>query len=275
ATMDPISLISAILSLRRKEGVPPKTLTQASYVLMDTVTLLSRTPVRDEIQELRKDSAVGSRLNPFTIMAHRRCRNHAIELRVRLREIIFQAQLRAPVQKRFFGPEDEPGKYRQIRISKDGVVHVYWSETPYHPFSPSPGEDTDDMEDLAGATAPAEPTAANVEFEADPALTHDLPLYDESATVGLKLGPAEWGDDAPGLVRALLDSMPQGSPNGKEVTVGRMDECGMLVVQFPSAGGALAFENRWNAQPPPGYESVLARLQVFAAPGYSESPAYD
>ncbi|KAJ7689936.1 hypothetical protein B0H17DRAFT_1180044 [Mycena rosella] len=264
-----------------KAILPSKALAQARQIWDDTFTIVSqgRAGMSDdflkqffihskeagqEIMDLNKDS-LGDRFNPMNIITHRRCLNRAIELRVRVREHLMMQKIQVNVQiNGSFEPEVKTRRYRQTRISQDREVHVYWSNTPLHGDEENPT-----FPSAPAATSTAAGTVA-VEVE-----TADLPLYEESTTVGLTLGPAEWEDNGPGLVRALLDSMPHGTAGGKQITVGRRDECGMLVVQFPNAERVLAFENRWNAQPPPGYEDVPALLQVVPAPDYSAAPAYE
>ncbi|KAJ6529489.1 hypothetical protein DFH09DRAFT_499799 [Mycena vulgaris] len=197
-----------------------KALTQAREILDDNSALIAigdalshdsvgqfcteATKINDELAALQWDSESLNRFNPMDIVKHRRCLNHAIEFRVRVRKELLRLRMTHLIShQRFISDKETPAgrtQYHQIRLSA--------------PF-PDPVIERSEI------------FAVGVESEAE--LYSELPLYEESATVGLILGPTEWGDDGPSLVRAI-DSMP-GAADGKQITVDRMDESGMLVVQ--------------------------------------------
>ncbi|KAJ7093516.1 hypothetical protein C8R44DRAFT_815247, partial [Mycena epipterygia] len=240
---------------KSKAILPSKALKQAHTIITDTFVLVQNgitndplvfqtfvselLSVMDEIRVLHQDHGSTNILNPFNIMAHRRCLNHAIKLRARVRTHVAAAAMNK----------------RHHEISAP-IMQISW-DTALGILEFADASD-------AGSSS------------SQRRLSSDLPAYEESLTVGLTLGPSECGDDVPGLIGALLDTMPRHSVNGdqQQIVVGRRDENGMVVVQFPSADRALAFENHWNAQPPPGYEDVPAFLQAVPVPEYSETPVY-
>ncbi|KAJ7731320.1 hypothetical protein DFH07DRAFT_152822 [Mycena maculata] len=92
------------------------------------------------------------------------------------------------------------------------------------------------------------------------------PLYDQFAAVNLVFGPLVWGEDIEGQVRALFDMMPQPYTGNRNITARTMETPHMVLVQFPSADDALAFQNGWNSEPAEGYECVKALLSPDYTP---------
>ncbi|KAJ7141707.1 hypothetical protein C8R43DRAFT_1200661 [Mycena crocata] len=191
----------------------------------------------------------GNRLNPLIrIFKHRRFLNKLIDFRREVRTQIWRNKTLAAC--------------KEAKRSNSG---------PQSETGPQSNEETADLGNSSEASAaPAIPdTTTNI----NP--TSELPLYDEPVTVALTLGVAEWNDDSADLIRALVSSTPKSEGCNKNIIVGRRDKHGVVMVHFAGMETALAFENRWNAYPPTGYEEVPAVLQGRAAPGDPEDVLKD
>ncbi|KAJ6587569.1 hypothetical protein DFH09DRAFT_1307796 [Mycena vulgaris] len=215
---DPSKLTSGCRSIARARPGKSSTITLALIATGDALShdsvgqfCMEATKINDELAALQRDSELLNRFNPMNIVKHRRCLNHAIEFRVRARkELVSSADPSVHcIQGDIDALEDDPFNFPPALRLRRG-----------NPSEKDPG--------LPDQAIASETFAVEVETEAE--LSSVLPLYEESATVDLILRPTEWEDDGPSLVRAILDSMP-GTADGKQITVGRMDESGMLVPQ--------------------------------------------
>ncbi|KAJ7648522.1 hypothetical protein B0H17DRAFT_1215574 [Mycena rosella] len=110
--------------------------------------------------------------------------------------------------------------------------------------------------------APSEEAAATTVIPIPHAPPPAPPLYEELEAVSLLFGSMIWGENIAGQVHALFDLMPQPYAQDKrrQIAVRTTDVPHMVMVQFPNADDALAFQNGWNEGPPEEYTSVRASL---------------
>ncbi|KAJ7075906.1 hypothetical protein C8R43DRAFT_153996 [Mycena crocata] len=232
--------------------VTPSRLAEASLIIDDTWSLLLQEAhycplpmFQRMLQELQGKADLlerelgGNRLHPLIkIFKHRRFVNELIDFRREVRTQIRRNKIAAckEADRNNSGPQSETGPQLNEETANLG----------------------NSSETSAAAAIPDPTTNINPASE--------LPLYDEPVTVALTLGVAEWNDDSADLIRALVSSTPKSEGRNKNIIVGRRDEHGIVMVHFAGMETALAFENRWNAYPPAGYEEVPAELQGRSAP---------